>query len=54
MCGAAVEDRDVGQVVGQQVDIHRQGEGGRVMPKPRLNLLGVKALSEQHRGAGVP
>jgi hypothetical protein len=35
------------------MDVGSQREGRRVVPEPMLDLYGVAAFREQHRGAGM-
>jgi len=51
--GDGVEEGGVGEVVGDEVDVGGEGESGRVVAKPDLDLFGVEAVPEEDGGAGV-
>jgi hypothetical protein len=44
-----IQEGRIGGILGQEMHVHGKGEGGRMVPGPVLNLLGVRAMPEQHR-----
>jgi hypothetical protein len=48
-----VEEACVRQIIGEQVHVRGEGEGGRVVAEPELHLLGIQPVAEEHGRAGV-